>query len=314
MGRLFSLLLVCGALSAGEATYEIRGQLTPAMAASVALHGSTFPFQAATMAGPDGKFRFKSIPAGAYTVIVFRPGRGEQRSTVDIGPSQADKKSVVKLSMQIRDSQITPDRSSVVSMRALSVPDGAKKQYAEALKFLGRNDVPAAIARLEKAVEIAPQFIEAWNHLGTIAYQTKRFDDAEKYFRRALEIDPQSYSPLVNLGGVLVTLQRFEESFNYNQLAVLMRPHEALANSQLGMAYMGLNRLDQAEKYLLEARRLDPAHFSHPQLLLAEIALRKGDRLKSAAWLEDFLQHHPDWPTAPAIREAISRLRSSPGI
>jgi Tfp pilus assembly protein PilF len=91
---------------------------------------------------------------------------------------------------------------------------------------------------------------------------------------------------------------------------VLKRPNDALANSQLGMNYFALGKMDLAEKYLLEAVRLDPAHFSHPQLLLAEIYLRKNDRARAAAQLEDFLNRHPDWPSADQMRNAITKLRN----
>jgi regulator of sirC expression with transglutaminase-like and TPR domain len=62
-------------------------------------------------------------------------------------------------------------------------------------------------------------------------------------------------------------------------------------------------------KYLEIARRIDPAHFSHPQLVLAEIHLRRGENSAAADALEDFLRHHPDFPAADKIRENIAKLR-----
>jgi regulator of sirC expression with transglutaminase-like and TPR domain len=66
---------------------------------------------------------------------------------------------------------------------------------------------------------------------------------------------------------------------------------------------------DLAVKYLEIARRIDAAHFSHPQLVLAEIHLRRGENAAAADALEDFLKHHPDYPTADKIRENIAKLR-----
>jgi Tfp pilus assembly protein PilF len=166
------------------------------------------------------------------------------------------------------------------------------------------------LQRVERAVELAPAYTEAWNHLGTIAYQSRRFPQAEEHFRRALETDPGSYSPLVNLGGVLLTELKLEEALKYNIFAVLARPTDALANSQLGLTYFHLNRFDLAEKYLQTAVKLDPAHFSLPQLTLAEIHLRRGEREKAADDLEDFLARHPDWHAAAKMKEAIRSLRS----
>src|SRR6266496_1167967 len=100
-----------------------------------------------------------------------------------------------------------------------------------------KRDVAAAEKHLEHAVELAPQFAQAWNNLGTIAYQTRRFPLAGQRFREALRQDPAAYEPLVNLGGVLVTLHKLDEALEVNVHATLVRPHDALAHSQLGMAY-----------------------------------------------------------------------------
>ncbi len=294
-------------------TFEVRGRLVPATQASVSLHGSTSPFHSNTLAGPDGRFRFRKIEQGTYTLIVFIPGQGEVRKTISVGPSTADKKGRVELAVRLDEAKMTPDRSSVVSVRELAIPQKARDEYRNAGKKLESRDVAAAIAHLQRAVDLAPQFSAAWNFLGTIAYQTQRYADAEKYFLRALEADQNAYEPVVNLGGVYVTIGRFDEAWKYNLNAVLRRPNDALANSQLGMTYFGLGRFDLAEKYLLEAIRLDPAHFSHPQLTLAEIYIRRGDKMRAADMLDDFLRRHPDNPARDSIRTVISRLRGSPG-
>jgi tetratricopeptide (TPR) repeat protein len=156
---------------------------------------------------------------------------------------------------------------------------------------------------------LAPQFADAWNELGTIAYQTQKYARAEECFREALKQDAEAFEPLVNLGGVLVTVHRADEAWQYNARAVALRPNDALAHSQLGMNYYQLGDLGLSVKHLEQARAIDPAHFSHPQLLLAEIHLRRGEKSAAADSLEEFLRYHPDWPQAARIREKIVELR-----
>ncbi len=163
-------------------------------------------------------------------------------------------------------------------------------------------------------MQLAPQFSGAWNYLGTIAYQGHDYPRAESCFRKALAADPKAFEPLVNLGGVLVNLQKLDEALSYNRHAVLARPGDALANSQLGMNYFYLGKLDLSQKYLTVAAKLDPSHFSHPQLLLAEIYYRRQERSAAADELAEFLRYHPDWPEAARIHERISWLRAqAPG-
>jgi tetratricopeptide (TPR) repeat protein len=94
----------------------------------------------------------------------------------------------------------------------------------------------------------------------------------------------------------------------FNQRAVRDRPEDALANAQLGMTYFKLDQFDQAEQYLLAAKRLDPAHFSQPQLFLAEIYARRGNRSAAIQELQALLTIRPDGPLSDSIRRNLAQL------
>ena len=310
--------IVLALASAGAATaatggpYELVGSVQPEGRARVSIHGSTVPFSKGVLADPAGRFKVKKLAQGAYTVSVFSRSRGEARLTIEVGPSTADTKNRVHVTLRLQETEATREalrRRNLVSAKQLATPEKAYREWNAAQKQLARRDSAAAAKHLEKAVEIAPHFAIAWNLLGTIYYQTRRFTLAEETFRRALAEDPQAFEPLVNLGGVLLNVNKLDEAMGYNLRAVLKRPQDALANSQLGMTYFALGKFDLARKYLEESRRLDPAHFSHPQLILAEIHLRQRQPAQAADDLEDFLKHHPDSPQAEAVRTALARLR-----
>ncbi len=300
------------ALAAAD-LFDLAGRIVPPETASVSLYRVASPFTATTLAEEDGRFSFKKLERGAYTVSVFIPSKGEARQTIEVGPATADARRRVALTLQFKDSDFVfrdvLTRRHAVNTKQLAIPDRAVREYQDAQKDLAKNDAAGAVKHLERAVEIAPQFATAWNHLGTIAYQTQKHLRAEECFREALAQDPRMYEPLVNLGGVLINLRKLDEAYQYNLHAVLTRPNDALANAQLGMTYFELGSFELAEKYLRKAVEIDPAHFSHPQLLLAEIHLRRDDRRAAAADLESFLTRHPDWPLAAAMREKIAEWK-----
>jgi tetratricopeptide (TPR) repeat protein len=231
---------------------------------------------------------------------------------VEVGPTLADSKGRVNITIDLRNTErnLGSESRTRVSVRELSICKEARREYRDAQEALGRRDVSEAVSHLERAVELAPQFSAAWNHLGTIAYQSGHYPEAEADFRKGLETDPDAYAPLVNLGGVLLNVAKWDEALEYNRRAVLISPNDALANSQLGMTYFHLEQLESAEKYLTAAKRIDPAHFSHPQLLLAEIYLRRHEPQAAADELQDLLERHPDLPQASKIKDAIARLRA----
>lgn len=311
-----AVLLLAAGISAADIEYRLKGALQPPARAVVTLDGFTTTFNGSVLVAPNGQFEFKGLRAGTYTLIVGVPNRGELRRTVEIGPSTADTKNSVAFSLALDDSlfpKATARSEDTVTLRELEIPEKARKAFEESQRQLARRNQKKAIECLQTAVRIAPDFSGAWNNLGTLFYKSAQYEKAEQSFRASLVASPGSFEPLVNLGGVLLTLHRPSEAYTFNLYSVLERPEDALANSQMGMNYFALGRMDLARKYLSEARRIDPGHFSRPQLLLAEICLRKGDPRGAAKELAEYLRYHPDTPDRAKIEESIQKLKSSAG-
>jgi len=302
------------AAAAAEVKLELRGAIVPPREfVQVSLEGASSPFVSRTLTDSRGRFRFRNLVPGPYTLRIFIPGLTQILRTVEVSPSLAGEDR--RIDVTVPYDPEAPDKQAqqsthTVSARQLSLPSAAVREYREALALLERHQVEEAIRRLERAVKLAPRFVEAWNHLGTIAYQQRRFEDAEKFFRTALEHEPGSYVPTVNLGGVLITVGRYEEALPYNLYAVQKEPRDALAQAQLGKNYLRLGKLDPALQHLNEAKRLDPDHFSFPQLSLAEIYLRRGDLSQAATEFEDFLKRHPDAAQAATVREYLKKIKT----
>jgi len=60
--------------------YELSGRFTLEARASVSLFAITSPFVASAMS-EDGRFSFRNLQPGAYTIAIFVPGRGEGATT-----------------------------------------------------------------------------------------------------------------------------------------------------------------------------------------------------------------------------------------
>jgi tetratricopeptide (TPR) repeat protein len=199
--------------------------------------------------------------------------------------------------------------NAAVPAMELAIPSAATSEYERAQRALTTHQISRAEELLRKAVAIAPQYAIAWNSLGTIAYQSQRYLEAEACFREALKHQPDAYPPLVNLGGALTAQRKYEESLAVNSQAARIRPDDALAQSQLGSSYFFLNRLDEAEEHFRRAKAIDPAHFSLPQVYLFEIYLRRGRKEDAASEITDFLRLHPDSHLVPELRRALQDLR-----
>jgi len=106
---------------------------------------------------------------------------------------------------------------------------------------------------------------------------------------------------------------RHEDALPYSQYAVLARPQSVLANSQVGMNHFFLGEVARALEYLEKAKQLDPSHFSHPQLVLAELHAQQGRAPEAIEELKDFLRRHPDSQRADQVRRSIEILKGMTG-
>lgn len=293
-------------------TLELLGRIEPPPErAFVTLSGATTPFTCSAVAGPDGRFRFRDLTPGAYTLSILAPGRGEVRRTVHLNAATAGERRRLEIVIPFQPPAATLGEGQTVGLASLRLPERAIEEYRRAQQGLARHDVEGAVGHLRRAVELAPQFAAAWNQLGTIAYQTGRREEAEKYFREALRHEPRAYSPLVNLGGVLINLGRFREALELNLRAVAEQPEDALARVQLGANYWALGEGAKAVEHLEEAKRLDPEHFSQPELLLAQIHLERGERAAAIRELEQFLARRAGSADAARVRRQLEELTGS---
>jgi tetratricopeptide (TPR) repeat protein len=298
-------------------TFELRGEVRLAqpqkprrLVAYVGLHGNTMPYSNYTWTDFGGKFKFKKVPSGSYTLYAELRRRGEKRLTIEVSPSLADRKGRIHqvVTIEPSSSPVAKQKPDVISLSELSIPEKARRSYLDAEKRLSKGEVNKGIAFLERAVNLAPHFVAAINRLGTIYHMQKDFQRAELYFREALQKDPNAYTPLVNLGGTLLALGRFQEALDVNLRAIAARPMDALANAQLGVSYASLREDDKAVGYLVRTKQIDPLHFSYPQLVLADIYHRQQKPELALQELKEFVKLHPDDAQAKRIQKQIEEL------
>ena len=324
-GLAFGLFLLALPVLAEAATtplLEFRGQITlpPGTLARrarifVGLVGVEESFTSQKWADSRGRFKFSKLQPGTYSLAILIPSHGEISQTVEITRSFSDPRGRVEKAfvfdeeaLQIRAVPVFED---TVSVRELSISRKARREYRKARKRLERRDDNGAIEHLEKAVKQAPQFVEALNNLGTIYFRKKDFSRAEHYFREALDQEPGAYQSMINLGGTLLAQGRSREALEINLRTQNARPRDALANAQLGFNYFLLGDYDRAVTYLEVTKELDPAHFSHPQIPLAEIHLQRSEFTAALRELEEFLKHHPDVPQAENVRSTIHKIEQA---
>jgi type IV pilus assembly protein PilF len=178
-------------------------------------------------------------------------------------------------------------------------PTNSATHHELALAYRDLGEFQLSLDHFKKALELRPEFPEAWNNMGTLYLLLRQWDQAidcfqmavgdilyrsphfaynnlglayikkEQYkkaiasFHKALKFAP-SYSPArTNLGLALERMNRWEEAIDTYKNAISMDPEYPASHFHLARLYMRLNRNAEAAEELHHTIKLDPrGHFA----------------------------------------------------
>jgi tetratricopeptide (TPR) repeat protein len=207
-----------------------------------------------------------------------RVGLNNPQHAADIASTLASSRSPASLS--------SPP-AGIVDKRDLLVSPKAVKEFRRSMKAIHSGDDRLAAVHLEKAVEIAPSFVEAHNNLGAVYLSLKEYDKAALETQRAIALNPSVVS-YHNLALTLAFLQRFPEAEGAVRQALAITPGDPAVRLTLGriLAMEGRNT-PEAMELLTEASHSNPeAH-----LFLAQVLGNGGHTGAAITELQTYLRN-----------------------
>jgi Tfp pilus assembly protein PilF len=135
-----------------------------------------------------------------------------------------------------------------------------------------------AVNYLRQAVDIKPDYLDAWLNLGRCYVALDKYPDAVASFRKSIEIDPLTPTNRFLLGFALMNAGETEESARELQWVVERQPDEYEARFYLGMVRLQQGRNEDAEEHFKEVLRINPNHAAaHNNIGLLFLADGKAD-------------------------------------
>lgn len=235
------------------------------------------------IAGLDGRFQIGNLRPGDYQLRVTNGAGGviEQQYVRVNGVGDF-------VTVRLPEVKREQPLSGTVSVARLGhkVPGKAQKEFDRAVKAAERNDSQKAIEHLKKAIEIDPDFMEAYNNLGARYLRMNQPAEAAVYLERAVELDGSSSQAHSNLAIAYLLLQRFEEAEREARQAVTLDATSNRARYVLGMALAAQNRDPQEAAINLDAAARE---IPKARLTAAHVLARDGQRAAAAAELRKYL-------------------------
>ena len=207
----------------------------------------------------DGNFVLRGLASGEYTFRVIAP-RGEVvcQELVNVLPGAGPL--VVRLPSRDR----TPVTAETISMNQLRNPPAPKafKAVISAQKFVRLGQPKKAIAELERAIRISPEYADAYNNLAVQHMRAQRFEEARQELTRALAIAGPNATGLSNLAYAQTRLHHVVEAEEAARAALRLDSGAAQAHLILGCILVsesrtraeGVRHLEQAAETMPAAR------------------------------------------------------------
>ncbi len=171
-------------------------------------------------------------------------------------------------------------RSRIGASRATRPPPGPDALYAAAAVAWREQRRDEAVALLDQALRLRPDFAAALCMGGYILGESGRPEAALRFYRRALDIDGSLVVAHVNSGKLMFEAGRFADALDAFAAATALAPGDADAWSSRAGALRELGRLEESLEAAGRALALRP-DFAEAAINLGN-ALLKLDRMNEA--------------------------------
>jgi tetratricopeptide (TPR) repeat protein len=252
---------------------------------------------ATTVSSWGGEFYFAGLDPGEYLISVDKPGYQPIWEKVQVP--------LTTKRVMLRLKKLSGAEESV-SVRELSIPPKARIAFRDGIKLL-KSDLPQAMANLQRAIALYPDYYEAYHVVGVANLMMERLPEAEQAFRQSIELSERRYArPLMALGAVLCDEEKFAEAEAVIREGLELDDTPWIGHLLMARALFALNRWDEAEGNA-HAVILRQPDITDAYLLLAHIHMRQNNAAAVVGDLDAFLKFEPDG----AISEQAKKLRAA---
>lgn len=129
------------------------------------------------------------------------------------------------------------DKAIENGLKAINIRSYPAAHYSLGQAYRKNKDYEKSIAQYKKAVELAPNFIDAWHGLAMCYYDANDLSEAEETYLKILSLD-YSYAPaMTNLSVIYNQQGQFQKAIDMAQKTLRYDPENQYAKKQLQFAY-----------------------------------------------------------------------------
>ncbi|MBI3851300.1 MAG: tetratricopeptide repeat protein [Verrucomicrobia bacterium] len=169
--------------------------------------------------------------------------------------------------------------------------------------YLRGSNRERAVEQLEAMVRDDPANAQAYYHLGGLAYEEKKFDQAAEYFEKTLLFRPDIQQAYYDLAGVQINLNKTQDALATLDKARTKFPENFVTEFLSGLAYNRRKDYATAIKHFTAAeviaRVTDPKRLNQAfYFQLGAVYERNGDYQQAETYFQKCLEMSPNFAEA----------------
>lgn len=297
MGMMHDLGAITGSVNslAGQPLRDVQVQLRGITGVAVA---------ASTHTDGSGGFAFSSVPAGTYEIVAVS---GVQQVTERVEVTSMPVHTILRL--PIKDIPNDGAGANTISVAQYRVPEKAREEFVKAREALAKLKTEEAQKRVQRALEIYPNYADALTLRAILELDENNIDAAVNDTQRAIHSDGNYALAYTVLAAALNTTGRFDEALQTLQRCETLAPDTWQTYYEEAKAYLGKADYRATVQQLDKAKSLASTDFPLMHLIRARALIGLNMHAEAGAELETFLQKVPDGPDSEQARSMLAKVK-----
>lgn len=308
----FALVVSASASSWGQNFIRGLVQFTnhqPADHVIVRLRSDMIAFQTETQTDIQGKFNFDGLYPTTYHLTIEGQGFRPYSSEIDISMSKMSYEQVTLQLDKEPETKAVPAEgpAGALNARIAQIPPRAHKEFDAGKQRMQIHDDIGSAQYFQKAIELYPQYAEAYQLLGVVHLEGGKLQEAEPELQKATEIEPHMSTAQFALGICRNLMAKYAEAEPVLLRGLDLDPESSEGHYELAKTYWALGRWQDAAPHAQKAVTLKP-DVGPPHVLMGDIALRKHDPQQALKEYREYLRLDPKGTMATGTQQMVDRI------
>ncbi len=257
----------------------------------------------------SGRFQFSYLRRGVYYVTVRAPGYHDGTQRADIFSIRRMSLFFTMVPKREKGAPQPTGQDAVVDQRQLLIPEKARKEFEKGARdVIGERPNPeSGLKHLRKAVELYPDYYEAYSLMGTAYMDQQKWPEAEEALKQSLKLNDRYAASYFALGAMYNRQGKPADAAPMLEKGLEIEAKGWSGHLELAQSCLSLNQVEKAEDHARRAHELAPK-FPLVHVVLANTLLRRQDLKGARQEYQHYLDSAPQGPLAGQVRGVMEKI------